>query len=75
MSYRPAGTLTDPEIQRELEAIAREFAELPSMQIRYREPFKPREGNYCVCDGTTWNPLGDGIKRPIIFLNGAWEAF
>lgn len=77
MAYTPQDTVKDPEVFRELQEIAREMKELPQMRVMYREPQKPRDGLFCICDGTAWNPLGDGIKRPVWFDQDAllWKAF
>lgn len=32
------------------------------------------DGMLCVCDGTNWNPLSDGIKRAVIYLDGSWKG-
>jgi hypothetical protein len=76
MAYSgPQDTLKDREVFRELQEVARSFEEIPRMKILFAEPFKPRAGNFCICDGTTWNPLGDGIKRPVWFDGTNWQAF
>ena len=75
MSYQgPQDQLKDPEVYREFQEVARAMKELPLFLIVYREPVRPREGMYCVCDGNFWNPLGDGVKRPIWFHGTAWVA-
>lgn len=32
------------------------------------------DGMLCCCDGINWNPLNDGIKRAVIYLNGNWQG-
>lgn len=74
MSYTPTD-LKDPETSRELRRIAEEFNAIGKMRVFHREPEKAREGFFCICDGTDWNPLGDGIKRPVWFNGVAWSKF
>lgn len=75
MSYSPSDTIKDAEVMRELQRVGNEFNSLGIMKVLYVEPAKPREGNFCICDGGVWNPLGDGIKRAIWFNGAAWQAF
>lgn len=78
MSYAgPQDQLKDPEVYREFQEVARGMAEMQRMPIVYRAPEKPRDGHFCITAGTTWNPLGDGIKRPVWFdeAAGVWKAF
>lgn len=78
MSYQgPADTIKDSEVFRELQLIAQSMGEVGRMRVLYREPLRPRDGMFCVCDGVIWNPIGDGIKRPIWFdeAAGLWKVF
>lgn len=77
MSYSPSDNLKDPEVFRELERIGREFEELGRMKVLSVEPYKPRDGNFCICDGTNWDPFGDGVKRPVWYdaVSGTWKSF
>lgn len=77
MSYKPTDTLKDSEVFREFQQVASELQELRRMLVTFREPFKPRDGQFIIPDGVTWNPLGDGLKRPIWFDKdaGVWKAF
>jgi hypothetical protein len=75
--YRVGDSLADQETRRELQLIAQELENLRSMRVLHNAPLKPRDGNFCICDGVNWNPLGDGIKRPIWFdqTAGLWKRF
>lgn len=77
MSYSPSDVVKDAEVYRELQAISQEFEAIGKMKVLYNPPVRPREGNFCICDGITWNPLGDGIKRPVWYDQTAllWKAF
>lgn len=77
MTYNPAGNLQDAELNRELAEVAKEMEALRRMPVRTAPPYKPRDGEFCVCDGAFWNPLGDGVKRPIWYDADtlAWRAF
>jgi hypothetical protein len=77
MSYTPSDTIKDAEVYRELQRVGEEFEALPRLKILHVEPVKPRDGNYCVCDGVNWNPFGDGIKRPIWYdaTTASWKSF
>jgi hypothetical protein len=35
------------------------------MRVLAVAPEKPRDGEGAICNGTTWNPIGDGVKRPV----------
>jgi len=78
MSYQgPQDQIKDPEVYREFQEVARGMAEMQKMPVFYAEPSKPRDGNFCICDGVHWNPLSDGVKRPIWYDEEAstWKAF
>lgn len=61
------------QLQRELDAIAREFSETTALELRPRhaEPKKPRDGMIVYADGTDWDPgTGEGVYA---YENGSWE--
>lgn len=77
--YTPSGGVKDPEVLRELQSISRAFTELLSQRlaVTHVEPLRPRDGVVAICDGSDWDPLSDGIKRPVWFdeAAGVWKAF
>jgi hypothetical protein len=79
MLYRPSDGIQDQEVFRELLRISQVFTFLDkgSIRVLHAAPEKPSDGDTAICDGGDWNPLGDGIKRPIWFneTTGLWEAF
>lgn len=78
MSYPgPQDQIKDPEVFREFQEVARAMNDIGQMPVIFREPLKPRDGMFCICSGTTWDPLSDGIKRPVWFDedSGTWKAF
>ncbi len=75
MSYTPADTIEDQEVRRELQEVAKEMESLRSMAVLHRSPVKPRKGNFCICDGVDWNPLGDGQENAIYFNGTIWRRF
>jgi len=59
-------------VQRELRAIAKEFAETTALELRQvgAEPIRPREGMIVSADGVNWDPgAGAGAYE---FKGGAW---
>jgi len=38
-----------------------------------RQPLVPAAGMLAVSNGTTWNPLSDGLQHLLVYLNGAWQ--
>lgn len=44
---------------------------LGHVDTTYVAPPKPREGDYRLCDGVSWNPLGTG-KQFVGYKAGAW---
>ena len=79
MLYRPSEIIKDAAVLRELGRIAQAFQLLATNNIRVLAvaPEKPRDGDAAICDGVNWNPLGDGIKRPVWFnaLTQTWNRF
>jgi len=77
VSYTPADVIKDPEVYRELQKISEEFNAIGQMRVFYREPLKPRDGFFCLCDGVQWNPVGNGIKQPVWFDadSSTWFTF
>lgn len=75
--YRPVDTLQDPTVLRELQRIAQAISLLATNQLEvyYEDPIRPLEGQVVICDGTSWDPLADGIKRAIWFNGTTWQAF
>jgi hypothetical protein len=76
MIYLP-GKVTDPIVYRELLKISAALSSLKEGKISVLtvEPVKPREGMLFICDGVHWNPLADGIKRPVWFDGTIWRQF
>jgi hypothetical protein len=37
------------------------------------QPLVPTAGMLAVSNGTTWNPLSDGLQHLLVYLNGAWQ--
>jgi len=37
------------------------------------QPLVPAAGMLAVSNGTTWNPLSDGLQHLLVYLNGAWQ--
>lgn len=77
MSYSPADTIKDPEVYRELQRIGEEFNQILKLKITSQLPTKPRDGDVRIADGINWNPIGDGIKRPVWFdvVSHTWKSF
>lgn len=78
MSYKPTSQVRDSDVAQELDAISREFAsQLLYLRKFTSAPRNPIDGLAVICDGVLWNPLGDGIKRPVWFDADAsiWKTF
>jgi hypothetical protein len=67
MQYNPTTTGLPEAVARELRIIAQLFAYIDNCPTRVLAvaPEKPRDGEGAICNGTTWNPIGDGVKRPV----------
>ena len=78
MIYSPSYS-KDSELREELLRIAAVLAVLVEghMLVAYAPPKRTRDGMTLICDGILWNPLGDGVKRPIWYDAGAgtWKSF
>lgn len=76
MSYKPTENL-DPAVQHELQKVGIELSKPLRLAVRYKAPEKPGDGEICICDGVHWDPLIDGIKRPVWFDNTVqlWKKF
>lgn len=77
--YRVLAPNLPEAVRRELFAIAETFASLATGSLRVLNvaPLKPRDGDTAICDGTNWNPIGDGVKRPVWYDEAAttWKKF
>lgn len=78
MEYTP-GQVDDASTQAELLKLAQvvNIAEMKALKLATREPARPVDLQVVVCDGTNWNPMGDGLKRPIWYDADVqlWKAF
>jgi hypothetical protein len=76
MEYNPSETPDDSKVERELYRIG-EAIRLPQLIVYHSAPEKPVDGLLVICDGVNWNPLGDGIKRPLWydFTAAVWKKF
>jgi len=77
MKYQPVYS-GDVAIRDELQRIAAVLESIDgSLHIAFVAPERPREGMVRICDGTSWNPLGDGIRRPVWYdgLTASWRKF
>lgn len=47
------------------------------MDLTTVAPKKPREGDFRLCDGVNWAPLGPGVKRPVWYdgTTATWKQF
>ena len=76
MSYEPAEVPDDSKVERELRRVA-DASRFTVLNVLAKAPSRPAEGMVVMCDGVNWNPIGDGIKRPIWFdaVTGLWNKF
>jgi hypothetical protein len=60
-------------LTRELEKLQSAIAALSAghLDVTTVAPTKPREGDFRLCDGVSWNPLGTGQKF-VGYRGGAW---
>jgi hypothetical protein len=74
----PTG-IQDPIVHDALQRIVSAMTVLIADKIAITavEPVKPRDGWVRICDGVNWNPLEDGIKRPVWFdaETETWKKF
>lgn len=70
---KPKDVIVDRELQRIDDAMKAPFA----FVVLHRPPKRLFDGLSCICDGVDWDPMLDGIKRPIWYDAGgpAWKAF
>lgn len=61
-------------VEQELERISRALSvtDLINMEITYKAPDKPREGDIRFADGVFWNPSASG-KGLYIFYDSLWR--
>ena len=73
--YRPAERTGNESVDRELLRLQQTLSDTKFRPLTtlYKEPEKPREGMTAICDGTEWDPLGDGIKQPVWFDGTSWQ--
>jgi hypothetical protein len=45
-----------------------------ALKILTAAPTTPVEGMICLADGTTWNPLSNGVPSIVAYLGSAWRA-
>jgi len=79
MIYTP-GFIGDPSVMEELQRIAlaiEQLRNMPSAPQRARPYDKPFDGQIAIADGTNWDPLGDGVKKPVWFdkNSATWNNF
>jgi len=71
--------VNDEGALRELKKIQGLFGSLTAgkLAIRRTVPEKPQDGQVVICDGAHWNPIGDGVKRPVWFDKdtNTWKIF
>lgn len=79
MRYRPADTLKDAEVYREFLRISQLLDRniTGAAAVLHVAPVKPGDGDIAICDGVDWNPLGDGVKRPVWYDadTTSWKKF
>jgi hypothetical protein len=76
MNYSPTEIPEDSKVERELHRVGQAMRQ-PVFFVYHTAPVKPIDGMIVICDGVNWNPLGDGIKRPLWYDAGAavWKKF
>lgn len=80
MIYNPHNILQDPAALEELQRVAQAIEWLqsnPALPQRKAEYPRPFDGQMAVADGVNWDPLGDGVKRPVWYdkATGQWFNF
>lgn len=75
--YAPSEAFKDPAVERELRRISEAFETVNRLPVLHTAPLKPRDGDVVICDGTDWDPLSDGTKRPLWYDADVpeWKAF
>jgi hypothetical protein len=75
MSYKPT-YVGDTALMREFEEISASLLSFSvQLQRAYSPPARPRFGMVVICDGSAWDPIGDGTQRPVWFNGSAWQVF
>jgi hypothetical protein len=79
MAYKLTEQINDPAVARELQNIANSLNTIivGRFVVLHSAPAKPQDGQAVICDGVNWNPIGDGVKRPIWYdkTAGLWKIF
>jgi len=79
MNYQPSRSITDITVLTEFQKISVLLQQIVAekLSVLAVAPTKPRDGDVVICDGVNWNPLSDGIKRPIWFDQSttSWKKF
>lgn len=80
MYYTPSATFSDPALVEELQRIAQAIERLrvtPQILVRNSPPPKPFDGQVLIADGVNWNPIGDGVKRPVWYdiATETWKKY
>ncbi len=74
-----AGPVGNAAVEEELRKLARELSKVQAgkLLVATRAPAKPEDGDVVVCDGVNWNPLSDGVKRPLWYdrTTQTWKKF
>ena len=67
----------DPKVQAELRRISEILATANQMPVLHKEPIRLIDGLTAICDGSDWDPLSDGVKRPVWYDQdaGLWKTF
>lgn len=77
MEYTPLTTgIKDPEVAAEFRRLAEFLGPVYRLPVLYVAPVFPTDGDVVICDGASWNPLADGVKRPLWYDASvpAWKA-
>lgn len=79
MEYKPTEQIQDPAVKRELQKVANSLNNIivGRLLVLHIAPLRPSDGQAVICDGVHWNPIGDGVKRPIWFDKdtSTWKPF
>lgn len=79
MQYKPADSGIPQEVYRELLRIGQLLLrnQTGAIEVLAVAPERPSDGDVAICDGASWDPLNDGVKRPVWFDEDAlvWKAF
>jgi hypothetical protein len=75
--YAVTENINDESILREFRKIQAVLQSITAgnLLVTFVPPLKPFEGQVLICDGVKWDPLLDGIKRPIWFDGIVWKPF